>query len=193
MMNAPVSPLFLSLAQAPAGGPVEVAGVPGAAQTGGAATGGAGAAGGAGAGGAGGVGGTGGAGDGAGLTGANGGPLGPVQPTGGGGLGLTPMIVMLAVVVGMFWLMSSSQRKEQKRLDALRQGLARNDKVQTTGGIIGTVVEVGDKDVVLRVDESSNTRIRFVRSAIVHVLNKDASGAAATAEAKPAAGTPVRA
>jgi preprotein translocase subunit YajC len=44
--------------------------------------------------------------------------------------------------------------------------LSKNDRVVTIGGVIGTVVEVRENEVVLKVDESSNTRMRFSRNAI---------------------------
>ncbi len=42
--------------------------------------------------------------------------------------------------------------------------------MQTIGGVIGSVVEVKPDYVVLKVDESSNTRITFSRSAIQQIL-----------------------
>jgi preprotein translocase subunit YajC len=46
--------------------------------------------------------------------------------------------------------------------------------VQTIGGILGAVVEVRDEDVVLKVDESSNTKIRVIRDAIKSVTCDEA-------------------
>jgi len=47
--------------------------------------------------------------------------------------------------------------------------------VQTIGGILGTVIEAREGDVLLKVDESSNTKIRFARSAIHRVLEEEKS------------------
>jgi preprotein translocase subunit YajC len=46
-------------------------------------------------------------------------------------------------------------RKEKKKRAALMASLKKHDKVQTVGGIIGTVVELTAEEVVLRVDETS--------------------------------------
>ena len=54
-------------------------------------------------------------------------------------------------------------------LDTLKKG----DRVQTIGGVLGTVVEARDTDVLVKVDESSNTKIRFSRNAIHRVLDED--------------------
>jgi len=48
--------------------------------------------------------------------------------------------------------------------------IKKHDRVQTIGGVIGSVVEVKPDYIVLKVDESSNTRITFSRSAIAQVL-----------------------
>ena len=51
--------------------------------------------------------------------------------------------------------------------------LKRGDRVQTIGGIIGTVVEARETEVVVKVDETNNTKIRFARKAITRVLEDD--------------------
>jgi preprotein translocase subunit YajC len=78
--------------------------------------------------------------------------------------GILPILILIMVA---FLVMSIfSQRKEKKRRQALLADLKKNDKVVTIGGIVGTIVELRDNEVVLKVDESSNTRMRFTRSAI---------------------------
>jgi preprotein translocase subunit YajC len=57
-------------------------------------------------------------------------------------------------------------RKKQKQQQQMVSTLKKNDKVRTIGGIIGTVVDVKDDEVVLKVDESNNTKIRIIPSAI---------------------------
>jgi len=95
------------------------------------------------------------------------------QSTTGGGGGnflLTNLIPILLMVAVFYWIMSSGGRKERRRHEDMLKNLKRNDRVQTIGGIIGTVVEVRDADVVLKVDEASNTKMRFNRGAIKEVL-----------------------
>ncbi len=55
------------------------------------------------------------------------------------------------------------------------QSLAKNDKIRTIGGIIGTVVDIKGDEVTLKVDESNNTKIRIAASAIGKNLSKDKS------------------
>lgn len=87
--------------------------------------------------------------------------------------GLMPFFLLLLLIV-MFVFMSGGQRKEKKRRQAMLDALKKGDKIQTVGGIIGTLVELRDSEVVVKVDENANTRLRFARTAIQNVLEKEA-------------------
>lgn len=93
-------------------------------------------------------------------------PTGQVSSPFGGGL-FIPMILILVV----FWFfMMGGQRREKKKRAAMLAALKKGDKVQTAGGILGTVVEVRPSDVLVKVDENANTRIKFARSSIQNIL-----------------------
>jgi preprotein translocase subunit YajC len=97
-----------------------------------------------------------------------------VRPDGG-----TPFIIqiipfLLILVVLYFVMLRPNQTKEKKRTEMLT-GLKRGDRVQTIGGILGTVVEAKETEIVLKVDESSNTKVRFTRSAIHRVVDEEKS------------------
>ena len=84
---------------------------------------------------------------------------------------MIPVVVMGLMLV-MFFRASSKQRKElQKALSALKK----NDKVVTSGGILGMVVAIkeGEDEVTLKVDDTSNTRIRVLKSSIVRITSGD--------------------
>ena len=53
--------------------------------------------------------------------------------------------------------------------------LKKNDRILTLGGIYGTVVSVQKDagDVTIKVDESSNARLRITRSSIGQILHED--------------------
>jgi preprotein translocase subunit YajC len=84
-----------------------------------------------------------------------------------------PSYMLYAVlIVGMIFVFTSSgsaNRKEQKRHKEMLANLKRGDRVQTIGGILGSVVEARDSEVVVKIDESNNTKIRVVRDAIKKV------------------------
>jgi preprotein translocase subunit YajC len=75
------------------------------------------------------------------------------------------LILIVVIFIAMFWVMRGPKR-EQKQRDKMVKSLKKNDKVRTIGGIIGTIVDVKDDEIVLKVDESNNTKIRIVPSAI---------------------------
>lgn len=103
------------------------------------------------------------------------------------GMMFLPMILIFFVL--MLVMTSRSQRKERKKRDEMLGGIKRNDLVQTVGGIIGTVVESSDKEFLIRVDDQSNTRMRFARSSVQTVLSSR-GGSSESEPADPALGSP---
>ncbi|WP_024868276.1 preprotein translocase subunit YajC [Pseudoxanthomonas suwonensis] len=89
------------------------------------------------------------------------------QPQGGGlGMLLFP-IILIAI---MYFLMIRPQMKRQKEHQAMLGKLSRGDEVITTGGVAGTVTDIGDNFVTLEV--ADNVRIRVQKAAIGNVLPK---------------------
>ncbi len=78
-----------------------------------------------------------------------------------------PLLIMLGLLY--FFMMRGPQKKEKARKQMLSD-MKKNDKVRTIGGIIGTVVEVREKEIIVKIDESNNTRIKMVREGIGEVL-----------------------
>ncbi|MFN0131929.1 MAG: preprotein translocase subunit YajC [Phycisphaerales bacterium] len=117
-----------------------------------------------------------------GTTGAPSNPNGGGSPGGFGGM----IWIMLAVMVLFVVMTSTAGRKEKRRREAMLSALKRGDRVQTTGGIIGSIIELGDHEIVLRVDEASNTRIRFARAAVQQVVRESKDRANGELESKPA-------
>ena len=73
---------------------------------------------------------------------------------------------ILIIGVFFYFILLRPQQKEQRRRQDFLNNLKKNSKVVTTGGLIGTVVDISSdgRQVTLRVDDT--TRIRFLRSAI---------------------------
>ena len=95
---------------------------------------------------------------------------GPSGGGGGGGLfGLGQqgfIYIMLAVLVLMWVWMGRGKKKEQKKRQEMLGNLKKGDRITTIGGIVGSVIEVKPDEVVVKVDETNNTRMRFARWAI---------------------------
>lgn len=84
-----------------------------------------------------------------------------------------PMMLMVLLLVVFYIFVIRSKQKQEKAARA-RLGQARKgDKVQMAGGIIGKIVELRDNEVVVKVDETTNTKLVFVRDAISKVLESD--------------------
>ena len=83
-------------------------------------------------------------------------------------------IFLPLVLMGVFLIFSTrTKKKQEKKVQDMLGQLKRGDRVQTIGGIIATVVEARENDVLLKVDETNNTKIRFSRKAIHRVLDEE--------------------
>ncbi|MCB9838108.1 MAG: preprotein translocase subunit YajC [Phycisphaeraceae bacterium] len=128
------------------------------------------------------------------LAGSGSGPVGEAQqPLGGGaaptGGGAPPaqnpfsLFLPIILIMGvMFFFTMMSGRKEKKKRMEMLSSIAKYDKVQTVGGLIGSVHEVRADEITLKVDESTNTKVHIARSAVQTVLRKGplSGGAAAS-------------
>ena len=79
---------------------------------------------------------------------------------------LLPMILVFAALI---LLMIIPQRKKDKQKKNMLSSIKKGDKVETIGGIRGTVVAVKETSVIIKVD--SDARIEFAKGAIAEVLN----------------------
>ncbi len=98
-------------------------------------------------------------------------PSGGQAPPDCGALGSSPLPMFVMFGLIFYFLMIRPQGKEKKRRQGMLDALKKNDRVVTIGGIVGIVTTVRDDEVTLKVDESSNTKITFSRSAIQRVMN----------------------
>ena len=96
----------------------------------------------------------------------------PPPPPGWGAFS-SPMFMMALLLVMLWFVVLRPKQRQDKQRQQLLDSLKRGDRVQTIGGIIGTVVESKDNEVVVKVDESSNTKMRFIRSAIHRVVDEE--------------------
>ena len=81
------------------------------------------------------------------------------------GGGLSFWIMIIAIFAVMYLFMIRPQRKQQKELEEFRNELKKGDKVVTAGGIYGTVDEIKDKSVLIKVD--GEVKLRVDKNSIV--------------------------
>ncbi|MDG2021871.1 MAG: preprotein translocase subunit YajC [Phycisphaerales bacterium] len=96
---------------------------------------------------------------------------GATGPADAGGSLLMFMFLPLILVMILFSVFG--QRKERKKREALLSSVKKHDRVRTIGGVIGAVVEIKPDTILLKVDESSNTRMTFSRDAVQQVLESE--------------------
>ena len=90
----------------------------------------------------------------------------PTAPGPGNNMIFLFMLPLVALVLLSMWM----NRKEKRKREALMSSVGKNDQVLTVGGVIGTVTEIYDDRIVLRVDDNTKTKISFARSSIQQVL-----------------------
>jgi len=84
-------------------------------------------------------------------------------------------IMLPLILIIMWFLMVSPSKRQEERLRKMLNSLEKNDKVMTVGGVIGTVhsIDKEQNEIVLKVDDANNTRIRFHLTAVSLVFPKD--------------------
>ena len=89
------------------------------------------------------------------------------QPAQGAGQAnpIMTFLPMILIIVVFYFFMIRPQMKKQKEITAFRNSLAKGDKVVTTGGIYGKIIELKDNYVLLQVDD--NVKIRVDKAALV--------------------------
>ena len=83
------------------------------------------------------------------------------------------MLIMFGLIFFLFFLLVlQPERKRKAEFQAMLDRVKPNDRIVTIGGIFGTVVQVGKdrNELVIRVDEKNNTKIRIRKSAVAQVL-----------------------
>jgi preprotein translocase subunit YajC len=76
------------------------------------------------------------------------------------------MIIMFAVMY--FLIIRPQKQKEKKRLEMITN-VRKQDRIVTAGGVHGVVVTVKENDVIIRVDDAKDVKIKVDKSAITSV------------------------
>lgn len=100
------------------------------------------------------------------------------QGAGGGGADAlfgSMLIPLVLTMLLMYFLLMRPEQKRRKEQERMLAGLKKNDHVVTIGGIFGTVVAASpdSKVVTIRIDDSTGTKVKILRSAISHITSAD--------------------
>ena len=66
--------------------------------------------------------------------------------------GLMNFLPLILIIVVFWFFMIRPQMKRQKELKNFRDSLKKGDKIVTTGGIYGKVLEIGDYYIIMEVE-----------------------------------------
>ena len=82
------------------------------------------------------------------------------------------LIPFVFIFIIFYFLLIRPQKKQESEHKKMLGALNKNDEIVTTGGIHGTIVNVKEKTVVVRVDE--NVKIEMEKSAVAYVKKQQA-------------------
>jgi len=85
---------------------------------------------------------------------------------------IVPIILIFAI---FYFLIIRPQQKQEKARQKMLAEVKPNDKILTTGGIIGTIAAINGNEIELKV--APNVKVTIVRSAVMSVLKDDAPAA----------------
>ncbi|CAH1204277.1 Sec translocon accessory complex subunit YajC [Paenibacillus plantiphilus] len=89
--------------------------------------------------------------------------------------GLSPLLMFALMFAVFYFLLIRPQQRKAKQRNLMLGQLKKGDKVVTIGGMHGTILEITDDIVVLRVNDT--TKVTFDRSAVNNVSAASTSAA----------------
>lgn len=75
------------------------------------------------------------------------------------GSGLMSFLPLILIIVVFWFFMIRPQMKRQKELKNFRDSLKKGDKIVTTGGIYGKVLEIGDYYIMMEVEGQNHLKV----------------------------------
>lgn len=77
---------------------------------------------------------------------------------------LVPFLIVFAI---MYFMIIKPQKDRQKEHEKKITSLKKNDEIVTVGGIHGTIINVKEKTLVVRIDD--NTKVEIDKSAVSRI------------------------
>jgi preprotein translocase subunit YajC len=82
-----------------------------------------------------------------------------MQPQGQDSNPFMSFLPLLLIVVVFYFFMIRPQMKRQKEVRKFRESLVKGDKVVTTGGIYGRIVEVKETSIILEIAKDIHIKV----------------------------------
>ena len=80
---------------------------------------------------------------------------------------LVQLFPLVLIFIIFYFLLIRQQKQKEKAHQKMLEGVNKNDEIVTLSGIHGTVVNVKDKTVILRIDD--NVKIEIEKSSIAYI------------------------
>ena len=81
-----------------------------------------------------------------------------------------PFVPIILMVVIFYFVLFMPMRRKQRKLDEMLRNLKNGDKVVTSGGVIGTLVAVGDDNTVTVRVKPDNVKLEISRNAVTALI-----------------------
>ncbi len=76
------------------------------------------------------------------------------------------MVIMFAV---MYFLIIRPQKQKEKKRQEMITNVRKQDRIVTAGGVHGVVVSVKESEIIIRVDDAKDVKIKVDKSALTSV------------------------
>ena len=95
---------------------------------------------------------------------------------------MSTVVMMVAMLAIFYFMLIRPENKRKKEAEEMRSSIRKGDKITTIGGIVGTVVDVKENNIVVETS-ADQVRIEFAKWA---VSSNETAAENAKAEAKKA-------
>ena len=82
--------------------------------------------------------------------------------------GLSPIILIVAMIGIMYFLMYRPQKKRDKEFKNMLDNLQVGDEITTIGGIIGKIVSIKEETIMIETGHD-RTKIRLLKSSVKNI------------------------
>jgi len=93
-----------------------------------------------------------------------------LQAEGGSAL-QNPLIPVILMVVVFYLVLFLPMRRRQRKMEAMLKNLRNGDQVATSGGLIGTIVGIGDDNTITLRVKPDNVKLQLARNSVTSLLN----------------------
>ena len=84
------------------------------------------------------------------------------------------IVIYVVLFGGLWWFMMRTQKKEQKRIQAMLASMEVGDTALTTSGFYGVIIDITDDDVIVEFGNNKNCRIPMQKAAIAQIEKPNA-------------------